>query len=265
MGLANASVQSATFQPVAGDSIAAMDPARATDHAQCVAISSLFRGSLCEQLAQRPARRIAAGALLYRTGGDARSVFLIRRGLVKTSVVSSHGQELTLRLYKAGDIVGELCLCTRERREQAVAMEMSEVVEIPLELLTARLLQNPQAALEFAAAVCQRISEAEQRLLSFAADPVVERLVQTLIALTIELGEPSAEGTRIRHHFAQEELARLVGARREVISGLLNRLREQGLIAYTRRGLIVVDYPRLIELRQRLGAKAADSDSLLDG
>jgi Mn-dependent DtxR family transcriptional regulator len=33
----------------------------------------------------------------------------------------------------------------------------------------------------------------------------------------------------------------MIGARREVVSGLLNRLRTDGLISYTRRGLIELD------------------------
>jgi hypothetical protein len=33
----------------------------------------------------------------------------------------------------------------------------------------------------------------------------------------------------------------MIGARREVVSGLLNRFRTDGLISYPRRGLIQVD------------------------
>ncbi len=231
----------------------AEEPWDASDHGRCVALSSLFRGGLCEQLASGPARHIAAGQALYHMGGEARSVFLIRRGLVKTSVLSSRGHELTLRLFVAGDIMGEVCLCAGERREQAVALEASDVVEIPIERLVAKLLQNPREALDFSLMLCERIADAEERLRSLATDPVLERLVRTLVTLTVDLGEPIAEGTQISHHFSQAELARIVGARREVISGLMNRLREQGLIRYTRGGLIVVEYDRLIELRNLLG------------
>jgi CRP/FNR family transcriptional regulator, cyclic AMP receptor protein len=249
--------------PLERDRTIMTEPPRLADHGLCEVLSSRCRGALCEQAARGPARRVEAGQLLYHVGGEARSVFLIRCGLVKTSVVSARGQELTLRLYTAGDIVGELCLCTQERREQAVALEPSDVVEIPLELLTARLLQNPQAALELAAALCERMADAEERLRSIATDPVLERLVRTLLTLATVLGEPTAEGMQIRYHLAQEELARLVGARREVISSLMNRLRGQGLLTYTRRGLIVVDHQRLVDLRDWLGADCPDGDPML--
>jgi CRP/FNR family transcriptional regulator, cyclic AMP receptor protein len=67
------------------------------------------------------------------------------------------------------------------------------------------------------------------------------RLTRTLLDLASDLGEPAAHGgIEIRHHITQEELGRLISARREVVSSLLNELRKTGLISYTRRGFIVV-------------------------
>ena len=194
-----------------------------------------------EQLASGPGRNVEVGELLYTMGQPAESIYLVRSGLVKTSLVSPGGQELTLRLYPAGDILGELCLCTGERREQAVALEPSEVVEIPLAALLRRVRQDPQAALEFASAVCEHLADAHEGLRSLSFDPVTERLARALLRLADRLGETGAHGRRIAHHITQEELARMIGARREVVSGLLNRLRTDGLISYTRRGLIEVD------------------------
>jgi CRP/FNR family transcriptional regulator, cyclic AMP receptor protein len=238
-------------------------PTRLSPHARCVVLSSFFRGSMCEQLASGPARHLAAGQRLYHIGGDARSVFVVRRGLVRTSLVSSRGQELTLRLHAAGDVVGELCLCTGERREQATAIAASEVVEIPIDQLTARLRQDPQAALDFTASLGRRLADAEERLRSLAMDPVLERLVRALLTLATEFGERTTAGVRIRHRLAQDELARLVGARREVVSGLMNRLRDKGLISYARAGFIVVDHRRLIELRDWLEDDVEKGESLL--
>ena len=60
------------------------------------------------------------------------------------------------------------------------------------------------------------------------------------------MGEPAGKGIAIPHYIKQEELAHLVGARREVVSGLLgNRLREKGLISYPRKGRVEMDPARL--------------------
>ena len=223
-----------------------------TAHRQCVALSDLFRGKLCEELGRRPGRRLKSGEFLYHMGEAARSIYLMRSGLIKTSLVSPGGHELTLRLHKTGDILGELCLCIGERREQAVALEESDVVEIPLELLLARLRRDSVAALEFARAASARLLETYQRLESLSAEPVMGRLTRTLLDLASDLGEPAGDGIEIRHHITQEELGRLISARREVVSSLLNELRKTGLISYTRRGYIVVDRDALRALLESI-------------
>jgi CRP-like cAMP-binding protein len=201
----------------------------------------MFRGRLCQELAGGPGRSLKAGELLYTMGQPAESVYLVRRGLVKTSLVSPGGQQVTLRLYPAGEILGELCVCTGERREQAMALETSEVVEIPLVTLLRRIRQDPQAALDFTSAVCEHLAAAHEGLRSLTFDPVSQRLARALLELADRLGVVGDRGVRIGHYITQEELAHMIGARREVVSGLLNRLRTEGMISYSRRGLIEVN------------------------
>jgi CRP/FNR family transcriptional regulator, cyclic AMP receptor protein len=224
-----------------------------TDHAECVALSASLRGKLCQQLAQLPPRHLRAGDHLYLVGNPARSVFLVQSGLVKTSAISPEGQELTLRIYKPGDILGELCLCGGGRREEAVALEPSTVTEIPLASLLGQLRRDPEAALELASVVCDRLADAYEQIESFSWDTVLHRLVRTLLRLADDLGEWSEQGTHLGHYIRQKELAQLVGARREVVSGLLNRLRESGHISYSPRGAITV---QRVPLQAFLDARA---------
>jgi CRP/FNR family transcriptional regulator len=214
---------------------------RLNDHLGCLVVSNHLRGRLCQQLAGGPGRSLDAGERLYTMGHPASAVYLVRRGLLKTSLVSPGGQEVTVRLYAPGDILGELCLCTGERREEAVALEASEVVEIPLSTLLRRVRQDPQSALELASAICEHLADAHEGLRNLVFIPVPERLARVLLGLADRLGETGSAGERIKYYITQEELARMIGARREVVSGLLNRLRTEGLISYTRRGHIQVN------------------------
>lgn len=216
-------------------------PPLLTDHRECVLLSGLCRGTLCEQFARGPARRVAAGRVVYREGDDARSVYLLRSGLVKTSVLSEAGAELMLRVHRPGEIFGELCLCAGERRDQATALQPSEVVDIPLAALLAQMRRDPQAALDCTRLLDERLAEARDQLRSLSADPMLRRLVRALLKLADDQDGTVLRATEISQHLTQTEWARMVGARREVVSGLLNRLRERGLISYARRGPIHVD------------------------
>jgi len=224
------------------------------DHIQCEALRTSVRGRLCQYLAELPPRQVAAGQHLYWIGNPAHGLFLVQSGLIKTSTISPEGEELTLRLFKPGDLLGELCVCGGGRREQAVALEASTVSEISMASLVARLRDDPETALEFATVVCDRLAEAYEQIESLSWDTVLYRLVRTLLRLANDLGEPSETGTRLAHYIRQEELAQLVGARREVVSGLLNRLRASGHISYSPRGAITVrraGLQRFLEARTR--------------
>ena len=212
-----------------------------SDHRQCTALSASLRGKICEQLAGLPGREIKAGHRLYRVGNPSQSLFLLQSGLVKTSVVSPDGQELTLRIFKPGEIFGELCLCGGGRREEAIALEPSRVTEMPLAVLLGRLQQDPEATLELASTMCERLAESYERAESLSWETVLERLVKALLRLAADFGRPSQTFTHIGHYIKQDELAKIVGARREVVSGLLNRLRDSGYISYSPRGTIAVN------------------------
>ncbi|HVH66352.1 MAG TPA: Crp/Fnr family transcriptional regulator [Gemmatimonadales bacterium] len=196
---------------------------------------------MCEQLALRPARRIAPGQSVYLAGDAARSVFFLRSGLVKTSVLAQRGDEVILRLHKTGEVFGELCFCTGARREQAVALELSDVVEIPFEDLIRRLRADSQALFDLLSVVCERLAESYERLESVSLELTMERLVRALLKLADDLGQTAADGLAIDHYIRQRDLAGIVAARREVVSTLLNQLRNRGLISYPRKGRIQLD------------------------
>lgn len=231
------------------------------DHRHCVALSGCFRGKLCEQLMNRPGQLVTKGARIYGLGDPAQSVFYLRRGFVKLTSLTDDGRELILRLHQAGEVFGELCHCTGERREQAIAMEDSEIVELSFDEFIAHLQSNRPAFLLFLSNVAQQLSAAYDQIQTLSFNSTLERLVRTLGRLADEFGEPDGEWVRLTHYFRQDDLAQMIGARREVVSTLLNQLRDQGLITYARKdGLLL----RRAELDRFLVSSAQSSARLTD-
>ena len=226
-----------------------------TDHHGCLAVSTVFRGKLCEQLSSRTTRHVPAGQTIYTTADPGDSVYFLRSGLVKTSVISERGKELLLSIHRPGAIFGELCFCSGQRREQAVAMEGSEVVEILFDDLISELGKSRQAMLDMFNAICHRLSQAHDQLMILSFDKTMERLARKVLELADELGDSTGEGTNIAHYIRQEELAQMIAAPREVVSSLLNELREMELVTYSRRGRLAV---RTSALRTYLDSITSD-------
>jgi CRP/FNR family transcriptional regulator, cyclic AMP receptor protein len=212
-----------------------------TAHEDCLSLSSLFQGGLCETLTARKGRLFESNQIIYSIGDRASSVFFLRQGLVKLNAVSSDGKEVILSVHKPNEIFGEFCLCEGKRNEMAVAMETSEIVEIRFEELLEQLEQSHEAMLNFLISVCQRLSKAHQIISEFSFDNLPRRLARALLRLADDIGQEGANGTELTHHITQEELAQMVSARREVVSTALGRLRDRQLVFYSRKGKLTIN------------------------
>lgn len=169
----------------------------------------------------------------------------MRTGLIKISVVWRDGREFVLRLVRPGELFGETSLGAHEYGEHARALEASEIVEIPAADLVTEIARDPGSATAVFKDLALRLTEARQATGNLAFATTMERLCLVLQRLASELGESDGELTKIPHYVKQEDVARMTGARREVVSGLLNRLREKGAIHYSRKGTLQVNRTNL--------------------
>lgn len=228
-------------------------------HAQCEVLSGQFRGKLCEQLTSRPHKTVAQGDYVYLSGDPATCIYFVRTGLVKVSVPTEDGKDVLLRIYQAGEIFGEFCLCSGTSREQAQAMEDSDIVEISFEDLLAHLQQNRQALVQFLNSMSQHLAGAYEQIHILSFDRRMERLIRTLLRLAHEMGESTEQGIKIEPILTQDDLAQMIAARREVTSTLLNQLRSLRLIAYSRGGHILINQRGLEEYLASRDHKAVAS------
>jgi CRP/FNR family transcriptional regulator, cyclic AMP receptor protein len=210
-----------------------------------------------ESFRRHPARHVAAGAFVYLKGDAAQSVYLLRSGLVKISVVWRDGRELIVRLARPGELFGKDSLGAAEYGEHARALEPCEIVEIPAADLVAQMARDPGAVTPVLKEFAQRLREARQTVEGLAFASTMERLCLVLGKLANELGEPDGAAVLIPHYIKQEDVARMTGARREVVSGLLNRLREKGVISYSRKGSLRLDRGNLDRVVQSLRKRRA--------
>lgn len=204
----------------------------------------------------RPKRRVAAGAFVYLRGDGAQSVYLPRSGLVKTSLVWRDGREFILQVARPGDLFGVARLAAQGTADHARALETSEIVEIPTAELLAHLTHEPAALADFLGVLARRLAEAHEAARRLVFATALERLCLALLELARDLGQPDGVFTTVPHHITQEDLGRMTGARREVVSGLLNRLRDRRVISYNRGGIIRVNRDALAKYTQSL-ARAA--------
>lgn len=209
-------------------------------HQQCLTLSGFIRQHLETHEPLTSEKHFSRNQVIYFIGNPADEIYLLNSGRVKITRVSPTGREIIINIYQTGDFFGELCLCKNSlRTDQAVALSDVRVVSFKAAQLLQVISKEPQGALELLTLLCQRLYEAQGQIETLAFDNTPRRLAKQLLKMCGEGGEKMSNGVRVSQYLTHEELSQLIGTSREIVTAIMNRFQRQGLVAYTRKSLIV--------------------------
>jgi CRP/FNR family cyclic AMP-dependent transcriptional regulator len=201
------------------------------------ALASAFRGKFCKTLLPgRNPCHFRTGEELYGAGDPSRIMFFIQKGFVKIGSVTPDGREVIYDIRKMGDVVGELCVSKNPRHDRAVALEPTEAVSVTYSEVIDTLRSDSDLLIRLLEILCDCLADAYEQITTLAGRDLTRRLVQVLLNLASKLGQPVGDSVQIPTYLTQEDIAQLVGARRERVSTALNSLRRCGAMDYSSRG-----------------------------
>ncbi|WP_199320326.1 PAS domain-containing protein [Leptolyngbya sp. FACHB-261] len=155
------------------------------------------------------------------------SVWQIRQGLVKLTTVSARGEEVLIGLVGSSMPFGPDLTALPVFQATALS-EQVQLVSIPLVEVAA----SPKLAQALLQSFNQRLQHTEALLAISGELRVNDRLHQLLQLLKREVGEPTAEGTRLGVRLTHEDLANACCTSRVTITRLLSKLQRQGKLSF---------------------------------
>jgi len=175
---------------------------------------------------------------VFRQGDPADSLFYLRRGKVKLTVISSQGKEAIIAILDAGEFFGEGCLAGQPlRMATAVAMTDCTLDKIDQPLMTRILHENHDISELFVTHLLTRNIRYEADLVDQLFNSSEKRLARVLLLLSHFGKESKAEA--VIPSVSQDTLAQMIGTTRSRVSHFMNRFREHGFIDYDDGGLTV--------------------------
>lgn len=189
-----------------------------------------------------PAARIVAirhRGTIYRQGEPVPSIFCVLEGQVTIARTSHDGANLTTAVWSPGDFFGPALSGAAAAEDTARAKGAVSIWRAPIGEFRRLLLHHPDASWEFASALARRQRQMERRLEGLAFKRVEARLAETFRELSGGFAMRCEHGFGQHLRLSQQELADLVGASRPVVSTILNRLRDQGVLGYNREYVCV--------------------------
>ena len=175
--------------------------------------------------------KYAKGQAVFAQGEPADSVFYIREGRVKISVVSEQGKEAVVAFLKAGDFIGEGCLTGRPRRvSTARALEDSVITRVDKATMVRMLRDEQKFSERFTVHLLARTVRVEEDLVDQLFNSSEKRLARALLLLA-NFGKDGKHQPVIAK-VSQETLADMIGTTRSRVSHFMNKFRELGYIDY---------------------------------
>lgn len=199
-------------------------------------------------------QELQRGDVLFSAGTRSTAVFVIASGRVALSRTTSDGSSTILALLGPGDLVGELALFD-DVPHTAAATALGEVTVWRMDHDEARhwLAAHPDTLWAVARYVAQRVRRGNAVLTARGADDVTTRVAGFVLELARRFGTPSQLGIEVAHDLTQDEMAQLVGAKRETVSRVLADFAAREWIAPQVRSMLVLD-------ADALSARAAGAD-----
>jgi CRP-like cAMP-binding protein len=176
---------------------------------------------------------------IYRQGEPGQTVFCVLDGQVTLARVSYDGATLTTAALEAGDFFGPALSGATEAEDTARAKGAVSVWRAPIDEFRRLLLHHPAVAWEFVSVLARRQHRLERKLESFAFKRAEARLAETFRELSGGFATRCEHGFGQHLRLTQQELADLVGASRPVVSTILNKLRDKGVLGYNREYVCV--------------------------
>jgi len=185
---------------------------------------------------------IKKGMFIYLPNDQCKHIYVLASGRVKIGVYSVEGREILQAILQKGEIFGELGLLGPEKRNEfAQAMEKTELYVLPLNELKNLMKYNQALTLQISQLFSRKLLKAQKRVESQIFRNVKERVIEFVRDLAEEKGIRKNGKWIVHNFYTHQEIAALTGSSRQTVTTILNELRADKLISFSRKELEVKD------------------------
>ncbi|WP_051710791.1 fumarate/nitrate reduction transcriptional regulator Fnr [Andreprevotia chitinilytica] len=191
---------------------------------------------------------IKRGEALYRAGEPFKALFAVRVGFFKTSVVSEDGREQITGFQMSGDLMGFDAISADHYMCDAIALEDSEVCELPFTEMESLSRQIPALQRHFYKVMSREIVRDQDVMLLLGNMTADERVAAFLLNLSHRFAQRQYASSSFHLRMTREEIGSYLGLKLETVSRTLSRFQDQGLIKVQNRLIELLDLTAMKQL-----------------
>ena len=190
-------------------------------------------------------RKLRRGADLYRAGQPLAALYAIRSGFMKSCVLHDDGREQVAGFHMAGDLLGLDAIGGGSHTCDTVALEDTEVCEIPFSYLEKLSRELPSLQQQLHRIMSREIVRDYGVMLLLGSMSAEERLAAFLLNLSQRFAARGYSPSEFRLRMTREEIGSYLGLKLETVSRAFSGFQDRGLAAVRQKHVRILDFPGL--------------------
>lgn len=199
-------------------------------HALCAPVGLNAQEMSDLDVVMKQNRRLKKGEYLFRSGEPFVSLFAIRTGFFKTTIASQDGRDQVTGFFMSGELVGLDGICGDVHSCDAVALEDSELCELPFVDLEEAGSKLPSLQTHFYKLMSQEIVRDQSVMLLLGNMRAEERLAAFLLNLSSRLSVRGFAANDFILRMSREEIGSYLGLKLETVSRTLSKFQHEGWV-----------------------------------
>ena len=191
-------------------------------------------------------KKLSQGEYLYQSGDQLDTIYLIKSGSMKNSIIDEEGREQVLSFSMRGDIIGLDGLFTNAHSTETTALETTFLCGIPVADYLKLAANTPKLYQKLLDHMSKRIIEEERHSLMLGTKNADQRLAYFLSDLAERNEHKGFSSKELHLNMSRRDIASYLSAAVETVSRLFTRLSEQGLIEVHGKHVQINDYEGLV-------------------
>lgn len=182
-------------------------------------------------------RRFRRGEIIVEHGQKSNALFILLTGRARVLTADSRGREVILAVLESGDYVGEMSLIDNEPHSATVRAEVQTDMLVLGRAEFARCLpENSSLSYAIMRGLVQRLRNADRQIESLALLDVYGRVARSLL----DMSEDDNGVKIIRGKVSRQDLAKVVGASREMVSRVMKGLEDRRFVQAQPDGSLLI-------------------------
>lgn len=181
------------------------------------------------------------GDYIYRSNDKFSSLYAIQYGAVKSYGVTLDGKEQITGFHLTGEVLGLDAIDSNVHNCNAVALEKTEVCELPFDALEQLERELPSLQHDLSRIMSREIRRDQSMLMMIGSTSAEQRLARFLLNLRERLLKRGFDGDQLRLPMTRQDIGNYLGLAFETVSRQLAHLQEIGMLHIDNKNIRLLD------------------------